>query len=227
MSKSVIITGATGNLGSAVTQRMLVDGFKLYTTLLPTEKIPEDPHIHGMQVDLQNENECARYVDEVVHRGADLRAGILLVGGFQMGGLTDTSFADLDKMFKLNFYTAFAIVKPLFAHFEKVGGGQIILIGARPALQAKDGQGVAAYALSKGLVFHLAELINAAGKEKNIHATVIVPSTIDTPVNRKDMPDADFSHWVPADKIADVIAFLLGDGGSMIRESVIKVYNQA
>ena len=227
MSKSIIITGATGNLGGAVTKKLLTDGYKLYVTLVPGEKMPEDPHIHGMHLDLYNEEDCARYVSEVAGRGDDLSAAILLVGGFQMGGLMETSFADLDKMFKLNFYTAFSMVKPLFAYFEKKGGGQIFLVGARPALQPADGKGVAAYAMSKSLIFRLAELINASGKEKNISATVLVPSTIDTPANRTSMPDADFHKWVPAASIADVIAFLLTDSGHVVREAVVKVYNRA
>jgi NAD(P)-dependent dehydrogenase (short-subunit alcohol dehydrogenase family) len=227
MSKSIIITGATGNLGGAVTKRLQADGYMLYTTLIAGEKASEDPRIHGMHIDLLNEAECSRYVKEVVARGADLRAGILLVGGFQMGGLPETDLAALDKMFRLNFYTAFSMAKPLVEHFEQVGGGQIILIGARPALTPEDGKGAVAYALSKSLIFRLAELINENGKEKNIRATVIVPSTIDTPANRQSMPDADFHKWVPAGSIADTIAFLLTDSGSVLRESVIKVYNQA
>jgi NAD(P)-dependent dehydrogenase (short-subunit alcohol dehydrogenase family) len=227
MSKSIIITGATGNLGGAVTKRLLAEGYKLYVTLIANEKMPDDPRIHGMHLDLSSEADCARYVGEVAARGADISAGILLVGGFQMGGLKETGLADLDKMFKLNFYTAFAMVKPIFEHFEKKGGGQIVLIGARPALQPADGKNVVAYALSKSLIFRLAELINESGKEKNIRATVIVPSTIDTPANRASMPDADFTHWVPADSIADVIAFLLTDSGGVLRETVLKTYNQA
>ena len=226
MDKSIIITGATGNLGGAVTRRLLADGYELYTTLLPQEKAHGDPHVHGEQVDLQNEADCARYVSAVSAHGG-LSAGILLVGGFQMGGLSDTHLADLDKMFKLNFYTAFTMVKPLFEYFSKAGGGQIILIGARPALKPADGKGVVAYALSKSLIFQLAEIINQSGKDKNVRASVIVPSTIDTPINRQSMPDADFTHWVPADSIADTIAYLLSDSGGMLRESVIKVYNQA
>ena len=227
MSKSIIITGATGNLGGAVTKRLLADGYMLYTTLVPGEKASDDPHIHGMHIDLLNEEECKRYVGEVVARGADLRAGILLVGGFQMGGLADTDLAALDKMFKLNFQTAFSIAKALFEHFEKIGGGQIFLIGARPALQPADGKNALAYALSKSLIFRLAEIINETGKEKNVRATVIVPSTIDTAINRQSMPDVDFHKWVPADSIADTIAYLLTDSGSMLRENVIKVYNRA
>ena len=227
MSKSIIITGATGNLGSAVTKRLIADGYELYTTLVPNEKPAEDPHIHGTHVDLFNEADCDKFVREVIAGGTELRAGILLVGGFQMGGLLETDFTALDKMFRLNFYTAYSMVKPLFAHFEKSGGGQIILIGARPALKPDDGNWAVAYSLSKSLIFRLAELINEKGKEKDIRATVIVPSTIDTPANRQSMPDADFHKWVPAESIADTIAFALSDSGSVMRESVIKVYNQA
>ena len=227
MSKSIIITGATGNLGGAVTKRLIADGYMLYTTLVPGEKASDDPRIHGMHIDLLNEEECKRYVGEVVAREADLQAGILLVGGFQMGGLADTDLAALDKMFKLNFQTAFSISKALFEHFEKIGGGQIFLIGARPALQPQDGKNAIAYALSKSLIFRLAEIINETGKAKNVRATVIVPSTIDTAINRQSMPDVDFHKWVPAESIADTIAYLLTDSGSMLRESVIKVYNRS
>jgi NAD(P)-dependent dehydrogenase (short-subunit alcohol dehydrogenase family) len=227
MSRSIIITGATGNLGSAVTTRLLSDGYTLYTTLVPGEEAADDARIRSKIVDLFNEQESAQYIADIAAAGSDIAAGILLVGGFAMGGLKDTDMAALDKMFRLNFYTAFSIVRPLFEYFEKKGGGQIILIGARPALMAAQGRGVVAYALSKGLVFHLAEIINEAGKEKNIRATVVVPSTIDTAINRASMPNADFHHWVPAEKIADVISFILTDSGAMLRETVLKMYNEA
>ena len=226
MSKSIIITGATGNLGGAVTKKLLADGFKLYTTLVPNEKAPVDDRIHAKVVDLFDERDCAVYIDEI-SESDDVQAGIFLVGGFAMGSLTETNLGALDKMIRLNFYTAFSMAKPLFEHFEKKGGGQIILIGARPALQPKQGKLAVAYALSKSLIFHLAEIINAEGKDKNIRASVVVPSTIDTPPNRQSMPNADFNKWVPAESIADVIAFLLTDSGSMLRETVVKVYNES
>lgn len=84
-----------------------------------------------------------------------------------------------------------------------------------------------AYALSKGLLFHLAELINEHGRKKNITATVIVPSTIDTLANRKAMPEADTTKWIKPEAIAESIAFLLTDPGMTLREGVLKLYNQA
>jgi len=227
MSSSIIMTGATGNLGNAVTKRLLADGYTLHTTLVPHDKPSDDARIHGKVVDLSDEAACAAFVSEVAAAGAPIKAGILLVGGFQMGGIGDTDLAAIEKMIQLNFFTAYAMVKPLYEYFEKAGGGQIVLIGARPALEASAGKGVVAYALSKSLIFELAEIINASGKEKNIRATVVVPSTIDTALNRESMPDADFSKWVPAESIADVIAFALTDSGAVLRESVLKVYNRA
>lgn len=227
MSKSVLVTGASGNLGGAVTQKLLSDGFKIFTTSVPNDKAPTDERIHTKVVDLFDENDCAAYLKEITGQGNDIQAGILLVGGFAMGSIAETGIDAMDKMIRLNFYTAFSMAKPLFDHFEKQGGGQIILIGARPALKPAQGKQAVAYALSKSLIFHLAELINESGRDKNIRASVVVPSTIDTVPNRQSMPDADFSKWVPADKIADVISFLLTDSGSMLRETVVKVYNQA
>ena len=81
--------------------------------------------------------------------------------------------------------------------------------------------------MSKAMIFKLAEHINAEGGDKGVTATVIVPSTIDTEANRKAMPQADFSKWVPAENIADTISFSLSETGSMMRESVIKVYNRS
>lgn len=145
-----------------------------------------------------------------------------------MGKLTDTSSEDLNKMIGLNFLTAFNVVKPLLKHFlEQEQGGQFILIGSRPGLNAEAGKDFFAYSLSKAMIFKLAEFINAEGKAKNVTATVIVPSTIDTEANRKAMPGADFSKWVPPANIADTIAFSLGETGQMLRENVIKIYHKS
>lgn len=100
-------------------------------------------------------------------------------------------------------------------------------MGSRPALEAEEGKDLIAYAFSKRLVFYLAELINVYGKGKNISASVIVPSTIDTPANRQAIPHADFSKWVTPEAIADTICFLLSDSGRQIREGVVKLYNEA
>jgi NAD(P)-dependent dehydrogenase (short-subunit alcohol dehydrogenase family) len=105
--------------------------------------------------------------------------------------------------------------------------GKIVFVGARPALQASAGKSLIAYGLSKSLLFKLAEYLNAEAKGKNVTVTVVAPSTIDTEINRKSMPDADFDKWVKPEALAEVLEFLISEKGNVLRETVLKVYNNA
>ena len=84
-----------------------------------------------------------------------------------------------------------------------------------------------AYALSKSLLVKLASMLNEEAKDKDVITSLIVPSTIDTPVNRKAMPNANFEAWVKPEKIADIINFYCSDAASVIRQPVIRVYNNS
>jgi len=228
---SLIITGANGNLGLAVVKRLLKDGYHLHAAVghLGASNLPRDGRLEISQVDLQSEEESKKFVEYSIAKYPDINAAVLLVGGFAMGNIKETKKSDLDKMINLNFYTAFHVVRPLLDLFlsRPGSGGQFILIGARPGLIADAGKDFFPYSMSKAMIFKLAEFINAEGKDKEITATVIVPSTIDTEANRKAMPDADFSKWVPAENIADAISFSLSETGRMTRDSVIKLYNRS
>ena len=227
---SLIITGANGNLGLSVVNRLLKDGYHLLAASGKSGAgdLPSNKNLEVSKVDLSNDEEAQKFVESSLQRNPDIEAAVLLVGGFATGRLVETKKSDLKKMIDLNFYTAFHIIGPLLKHFNNhQHGGKFILVGARPGLNAADGKDFFAYSLSKAMIFKLAEHINAEGKVKGVTATVIVPSTIDTKANRKDMPDADFSKWVPAEKIADAISFSLSDTGRMLRESIIKVYNRS
>ncbi|MDX2303694.1 MAG: SDR family NAD(P)-dependent oxidoreductase [Microscillaceae bacterium] len=226
MNKKILITGATGNLGQSVLKKLKTESFQILATVNSESGIEELQRqgVAAAVLDLTSEQAVK---DFIAASGSEIDAAVLLVGGFAMGGLKETDGESIRKMYSLNFETSYFIVKELLPFFEAQGKGQFILIGARPALKPEDGKNLVAYSLTKGLVFQLAEMINAQGKEHNIHATVIVPSTIDTPRNRESMPDADFSHWVSPEAIADTIHFLLMDSGKQIRESVIKLYNRS
>ncbi|HOX78418.1 MAG TPA: SDR family NAD(P)-dependent oxidoreductase [Bacteroidales bacterium] len=227
---TILITGANGNLGLAVVSRLLDDGNRIIAVTGKSAAgiLPHDKNLVIKELDLMDEEKAENLVRSALKDDSGIDAAVLLAGGFAMGKLTDTGKADLDKMINLNFYTAYNMVRPLLKHFlERGNGGQFILVGSRPGLDAATGKDFFAYSLSKALVFKLAEHINAAGKEKGVTATVIVPSTIDTEANRKAMPGADFSKWVPAEKIADAISFSLSETGKMIRESVVKIYNRS
>ena len=101
------------------------------------------------------------------------------------------------------------------------------MIGSRPGMNAIDGKGMIAYGLAKSLLFRLAALMNEESKAKNVLASVIVPGTIDTPPNRKSMPDADFDAWVKPEAIADVIYFYCTEEAAVLREPVIKLCNNS
>jgi len=227
MSKNIIISGSSGGLGKDVVKKLSEADNNLYVTFgsKKADAFEELKNVTSQSVDLTNQDAALNFVNTTLEEATKIEAGIFLVGGYAPGDLHATDDTLLEKMFNINFFTAFHLVKPLMKHFETNGGGQFIFVGARPALEADQGKGNFAYALSKSLVFKMAEFINAEGKSKNITATVIVPSTIDTPLNREAMPDADFSKWVAGTDIAENIAFVLTESGSKLRETVLKIYN--
>ena len=226
--KTVLVTGASGNLGKDVVEHLHQRGYAVLATFnssRDTGVFNHLPQVKTQAVNALDAESVTTFLE--AYESANLRAAVLLVGGFSVGGIQDTDTDLLHKMYQLNFLSAFNVVKPLMARFGEQGGGQFVLIGARPSLHPEQGKDVVAYSLSKTLVFALADLINAEGKPRNITATVVVPGIIDTPANRTTMPDADPANWVPTENIAELIAFLLSDTGRMTRDTVVKIYNQS
>jgi NAD(P)-dependent dehydrogenase (short-subunit alcohol dehydrogenase family) len=225
--KTVIITGANGNLGSAVTNKFLDSGYTVIATVR-TEDGKKELAVHDKLqvrvVDLSDERAAADFASSAIVEYKKIDALLMLVGGFAMGAIKDTDAAALRKQFALNFETAYFVARPVFEHMMSNMYGRLIFIGSRPALEPAAGKNVLAYALSKSLLFKLAEFLNAEGKGKNVTATVVAPATIDTPANRKDMPDADTSRWVKPEALADVLEFVVSDKGEPLREMVLKVY---
>jgi NAD(P)-dependent dehydrogenase (short-subunit alcohol dehydrogenase family) len=228
--RTILITGAAGGLGRTVVAFFLDKGFRVIATVLnETEKsaLGRNPLLDVQIVDLSEEDEAKSLVEESVRTYKGIDAALLLVGGFAMGSVADTKGADLKKMISLNFETAFYTARPVFAQMLQAGKGRIIFIGARPALVPSQGKHTVAYALSKSLLFQLAELLNAEAKGKDVVSHVVVPSTIDTPANRKNMPDADPATWVTPGQLAEIFHFICTDQAAPLRDPVWKVYNQA
>ena len=149
----------------------------------------------------------------------------LIVGGFMSGALEETLQKDLEKMFTLNFYSAFHLVKGFLPIMKKQQKGTFLFVGARPALQPADAQGVLAYAMSKKLVITLAEIIGEETKETSIRSHIFVPSIIDTPQNRESMPDADFSKWVNPNDIAEAMHYAVNTPA--LRNMTFKLYGES
>jgi len=227
-NKTVIVTGASGNMGQAVVKKFLAEGYTVVGTIVPNDPAPfdiTDDKLEKVVVDLMNEDDAEKFVQNVVAKHGTVDAAVLTVGGFAMGSVANTKTSDIYKQYKLNFETAYNVARPAFIQMLQQKTGRIFLIGSKPGLSSVNSKGMIAYGLGKSLIFRLAELMNAEAKGANVVTNVIVPSTIDTPQNRKSMPDADFSAWVKAEAIADVIYFYCTDAAAVLREPVIKIYN--
>jgi len=227
--KTVLITGASGNLGKASVERFLKDGYNVLATVTPGKTLGFEPSqkVSTFEADLTDEQSVNALVSKVIAAHGTIDAALLLVGGYTFGGIAEADGKTVKKMIALNFETAYNVARPVFQQMQKQGGGRIVFVGARPALKVSDGKKSLAYALSKSLVFKLAELLNAEGAAANVTASVIVPSTIDTPDNRTAMPHADFSAWVAPESIADTIAHLCSTQAKDWRDTVIKIYGKA
>jgi len=229
-NKTAIVTGASGNMGQAVIKKFLAEGYNVVGTIIPNDPVPfevDDAKLEKVIVDLMNEDDSAKFVQDVIARYGSVDAAVLTVGGFAMGKIAETKTADVNKQYKLNFETAYNVARPCFVQMLQQGSGRIFIIGSKPGLNARDGKGMVAYGLGKSLIFRLAELMNDEAKGHNVVTSVVVPGTIDTPQNRKSMPDAKFENWVKAEAIADAIYFYCTDAASVLREPLIKVYNNA
>ena len=230
MSKIAVVTGASGNLGQAVVKKFIAEGYNVIGTMIPNDPaildFPESS-FEKIVVNLMDETDSKMFVDTVIEKYSTIDAAVLTVGGFAMGNISATSTADIMKQYKLNFETAYNVARPVFVQMMEQKSGRIFIIGSRPGLDAQLSKGMIAYGLGKSLIFRLAELMNDEAKGTKVVTCVVVPSTIDTPVNRKSMPDADFSKWVKAEQIAEVIHYHCTDEASALREPVLKVYNNS
>ena len=225
---TALITGAGGNLGRAIVEKMLKEGYRVVGTLSPGENKFDLVHknLQTVPVDLIDERAAEEFVSSNIKMG-QIDVAVLTVGGFSMGSLADTNADKIISQIKLNFQTAYNIARPVFVQMQERGSGRIFLIGSKPGSDIRSSKKMVGYGLSKSLLFRLAELMNEESKGTDVVTHVIVPSTIDTPQNREAMPEADYSKWVTPGAIADIIHFYCSKEASAIREPVIKVYNNS
>jgi NAD(P)-dependent dehydrogenase (short-subunit alcohol dehydrogenase family) len=226
--KTIIITGASGNLGKTTVEKFLAAGHRVLAFTSPSKpsQFNNNPQLETYALDLTDENAVTDTLTKILAQHPVIDGALLLAGAYGGGSLKDTDSATLRKMMTINFDTAYFIARPLHLHMQKQdNGGRIVLVGSRTALRAADAKGSLAYALSKSLLFNFAEYLNAEGAKLNVVTSVIAPSTIDTPDNRKAMPNADFSNWVSTDEIAETLLFIVNS--TSLREPVFKIYGKA
>lgn len=207
MSRNIIVTGAAGNLGTAVVDKFNREGYTIIAVVEPGKNHELEDVAYVYEVDVTSASAVQEFAKEYQLQHGELDALALLVGGFAMGGISDTVQSDLEKMFSLNFFSAFHFAKEFLPLFQKQGTGTFLFVGARPAMTAEGASGALAYALSKKLVMTLADVVAVDTEGTDIGSHVFVPSIIDTPPNREAMADADFDTWVKPADIADSMHF--------------------
>ncbi len=205
--KVIVITGANGNLGSALVKHFINLNWLVVGIVHRCKNIQSvSSCYHEIELDLLNELAVKECVDTILNQFGDIDIAVLTAGGFDMGNVEQTSFDDIKKQIQLNFETAYNIARPLFLQMKKSGSGKIYFIGSLAGMDTNKSKDVTAYGLSKSLLFQLANILNAEVSKSTIKAHVVVPSIIDTPQNRQTMPDADYSLWQKPDSIAKIIA---------------------
>lgn len=217
--KRIAITGAFGSLGAAVVQAALAAGAQV--AAIDRAEAPADAH--GAQafggVDLADDAQAKAAIDAAAQALGGLDALVNIAGTFRFEMLADGSAETWDFLYRVNLRTAVAASQAALAHLPD--GGRIVNIGAASALKA--GAGVGAYTASKSGVMRFTESLAEELKPRGITVNAVLPSILDTPPNRKDMPKADFGKWVAPAQLAHVIVFLLSDQASAITGALIPV----
>ena len=230
MQHSAIVTGGTGGLGAAVVARLLDDGWRVVVPWIvesELERVPERDGLVLVQADLSDADAVASVVAlGAASDAAPLRGVVNLVGGFAMGArVHETPIEEFEKQFRLNLRPAYLMVQAAVPDLLSGGGGSIVCVGTRAALQPFPG--AAGYISSKAAVIAFAQAVAVEYKHDGIRCNAILPSVIDTPGNRASMPKADFEKWVKPAQIAGVIAWLLSDASSPTSGAAIPVYGRA
>jgi len=164
-------------------------------------------------------------LDQVVARFGRIDVLAHTIGAFAGGqSVAETDEATFQKMFDLNFKSAFYLLRAALPAMRKTGNGRIVAIGSRAAVD--PGPGVGAYSASKAALVSLIKTIALENKDVGITANVILPGTMDTPANRKMIPNADISKWVQPANVASLVVWLAGDAGADVTGAVIPVYGK-
>jgi len=220
-AKTVVITGANGGLGKVVADKARTLGAKLVlldVAFSPEQLQESNADIRKFAVDLTSVDATRACFEKI---GA-VDAIFNLAGGFTMGpAVHETTDAEWDFLFKMNVTTLHNVVRAAVPKLIAQGRGAIVNVGALGALKGAGNMG--AYCASKSVVMRLTESMSEELKNKGINVNAVLPSLIDTPRNRADMPDADFSKWLAPEDLANVICFLASDAARAVHGALIPV----
>ena len=231
--KVVIITGSVGNLGMATALALQQVGAKTVLVDRSNDRLRESyvnlvnspDHLLAGGVDLANPDSLGQVVKTALGRFGSIDALVNTVGGWRGGKPAhETDLADWDFLFGINLRTTLLCCRAVIPQMLRQGHGRIVNVASRDGLAGSAGY--SAYSASKSAVLRLTESMAAELKNSNINVNCIMPGTIDTPQNRKGIPNGDFSKWVAPEAIADVILFLISDAARAINGAALPVFGK-
>jgi len=225
-----IVTGGTGALGSAVVLDLLASGARVAVTYRDEEEWnallksagEKEEQLLGVQVDLTHAPEVEAFEREVRSLWGRVDFLAAVAGGFAAGKSYETDEKTWNHMLDVNFRSVVNCLRAVVPMMIQRNFGRIVTISTGSILRG-GGAGMAAYAVSKGAVRQLSEILAEELQAYDIHVHCLMPGTLDTPANRQSMPHADFSKWVKTEDVARVIHFLFSDDARAVRSVVVPV----
>lgn len=223
-SPSIVITGGFGALGSAI--GLAAAGAGARVCLIGHGDAPEPALLPASvqcigNVDLTDAAAARAVLEQAAGLLGGVDALVNVAGGFQWQTVTGDAFDAWDRMYAMNLKTAVLATGAALPWLRLRPNARIVNVGATAALSAAAGMG--AYAASKAGVIKLTEALAAELADAGINVNAVLPSIIDTPQNRRDMPDADPRAWVRADDVARVVLFFLGPGAVAVTGAALPV----
>lgn len=229
-----VLTGATGGLGTALTARLATRGYRIGATYLMPEEATayeeafsrDEDQLLLRRVNAVEPDEIGGFMDAIAEQFGRIDAVAALVGGWAGGrDVSETDDVRFERMLDLNLRSAFYTVRAAIPHLEAAGGGRILLVGSRAAVDPPAGQ--AAFNIAKAGVVALAKTVAQELEDVKITVNVILPSVIDTPATRETLPFSDYMTWPTPDEIAAVAEFVLAGEARVISGAAIPVYGRA
>jgi NAD(P)-dependent dehydrogenase (short-subunit alcohol dehydrogenase family) len=230
--KHVVVTGGTGALGTAVVGAFLEAGATCHVPSHRPAKIGDYPHLQHARmhitenIDLTDEASVTSFYDAV----PGLFASIHLAGAFSMSALSATGKEDLLRMIDANLTTCFLCCRQAARRISASGGqdgGRIVNVAAKAGIEPMGAAGMSAYAASKAAVSALTQALSQELVGEGILVNAVAPSILDTPANRKAMPNADHARWPKVDAVARTILFLASPDNTVTRGAVVQVYGRS
>jgi NAD(P)-dependent dehydrogenase (short-subunit alcohol dehydrogenase family) len=231
MGRRVFVTGGTGALGSAVTRRFLEDGHRVAVTCRRDAEVVQlraalgdlDADLAVIEADVTDEESFGGALAEFHSQLGSVEALVHLVGGWHGGEpVQDQSLETWKRVTDLNLTSAYLCSHAVLPEMLDGGWGRLVMVSSRTAREGRNEQ--SAYAVAKEGVATLAEVIADECCGTGVTANTIAPSVLDTPANRRAMPSADFTRWVPPDVAAAMIAFLVSEEAGTLRGAWLPVF---